>query len=122
MAAATFHTRAPPSPQAGYPPFLAYTIIAIAVVVCVLSNAVLANSAILARNRLAEAVAAKRRLWRLAAEKDAAQRSEALKQQFIAVASHEVGVWLRPDANACAYAPLLRYGHLSIPLAGTRSC
>lgn len=92
MAAATFYTRAPPNPDAGYPAYIPYTIISIAVVVCVVSNAVLANTAILSRNRMAESIHNKRKLWKLTAEKDAAQRSEALKQQFISVASHEVTV------------------------------
>ena len=90
MAAATFYTYAPPSPQAGYPAFLPVSIVGIAVVVCVMSNAVLAHAAVAARNRMAEMILTKRRLWRIMAEKEAAEQAIELKQQFISIASHEV--------------------------------
>ena len=90
MAAATFYTRAPSTPDAGYPAFLPFTILGIAVAVCVVSNAVLAHAAIAARNRMAEMILTKRRLWRIMAEKEAAEQAIELKQQFISVASHEV--------------------------------
>jgi hypothetical protein len=97
MAAATFYTRAPPSPHAGYPPYLPFLIISIAVVACVVSNALLANSAVVARNRMVETIQAKRRIWKLLAEKEAALRSNALKQQFISIASHEVSKFFLHD-------------------------
>lgn len=90
MAAATFYTFAPASPNAGYPQFLPITIVGIAVLVCVVSNAILAHAAITARNRMAEIILTKRRLWRIMAEKEAAEQAIELKQQFISVASHEV--------------------------------
>ena len=90
MWAATFYTRAPPSADAGYPTFLPFTILVIAVFVCVISNAVLAHSAIISRNRMAEVILTKRRFWRIMAEKEAAEQANELKQQFISVASHEV--------------------------------
>ena len=90
MAAATFYTKAPPSSDAGYPEYLPFAILVIAVFVCVCSNAVLAHSAIISRNRMAEVILTKRRIWRIMAEKEAAEQANELKQQFISVASHEV--------------------------------
>lgn len=90
MAAATFHSRAAPNPNPGYPTYLPFAIIGIALFVCVISNVVLAHSAISSRNRMAEMILTKRRLWRIMAEKDAAEQANELKQQFISVASHEV--------------------------------
>lgn len=90
MGAATFYTRAPPSPVAGYPEYLPFAILVIAIFVCVISNAVLAHSAINSRNRMAEVILTKRRIWRIMAEKEAAEQANELKQQFISVASHEV--------------------------------
>ena len=90
MQAATFYTSAPPSEEAGYPTFLPFTILALAAFVCVISNAVLAHSAITSRNHMAEVILTKRRLWRIMAEKEAAEQANELKQQFISVASHEV--------------------------------
>lgn len=58
--------------------------------VCVISNLVLAHSAIAARNKMAEMILTRRRLWRIMAEKEAAEQANELKQQFISVASHEV--------------------------------
>lgn len=90
MAAATFHTRAPPDPDAGYPAYLPFAIVGIALFVCVISNVVLAHAAITSRNRMAEMILTRRRLWRIMAEKEAAEQANELKQQFISVASHEV--------------------------------
>lgn len=90
MGAATIYTKASPSENAGYPAFLPFTIAAIAAFVCVISNAVLAHSAIISRNHMAEVILTKRRLWRIMAEKEAAEQANELKQQFISVASHEV--------------------------------
>ena len=90
MAAATIYTTSPPSPDAGYPSYLPLVIVGISVFVCVVSNAVLAHSAIISRYRLEEMIVTKRRLWRIMAEKEAAEQANELKQQFISVASHEV--------------------------------
>lgn len=90
MGAATFYTRSPPQDDAGYPEYLPVSILAVAVFVCVISNAVLAHIAIMSRNRMAEIVLTKRRFWRIMAEKEAAEQANELKQQFISVASHEV--------------------------------
>ena len=56
----------------------------------VISNVVLAHAAISSRNKMAEMILTKRRLWRIMAEKEAAEQANELKQQFISVASHEV--------------------------------
>ena len=90
MAAATFYSRAPPNPNPGYPAYLPFAIIGIALFVCVISNVVLAHAAISSRNKMAEMILTKRRLWRIMAEKEAAEQANELKQQFISVASHEV--------------------------------
>ncbi|KAI9056733.1 hypothetical protein FKP32DRAFT_1762952 [Trametes sanguinea] len=101
MAAATFYTRSPPSPHPGYPEFLPITIIGIAVFVCVASNAMLAHAAISARNRMAEMILTKRRLWRIMAEKEAAEQAIELKQQFISIASHEIRTPLHTVNGYC---------------------
>ncbi|EKM61530.1 uncharacterized protein PHACADRAFT_248203 [Phanerochaete carnosa HHB-10118-sp] len=101
MAAATFYTRAPPSPDAGYPEYLPFAILVIAVFVCVVSNAVLAHSAIISRNRMAEVILTKRRFWRIMAEKEAAEQANELKQQFISVASHEIRTPLHAVNGYC---------------------
>ncbi|KAH9942971.1 histidine kinase [Amylocystis lapponica] len=101
MAAATFYTYSPPSPQAGYPTYLPFTIIGVAVLVCVVSNVILAHSAIIARNRMAEIILTKRRLWRIMAEKEAAEQAAELKQQFISVASHEIRTPLHTVNGYC---------------------
>jgi hypothetical protein len=90
MGAASFYTKEPPAENAGYPAFLPTIILTVAAFVCVISNAVLAHSAIMSRNHMAEVILTKRRLWRIMAEKEAAEQANELKQQFISVASHEV--------------------------------
>ena len=99
MYAATFYTKALPSPDAGYPAYLPFAILAVAIFVCVISNAVLAHSAIISRNRMAEVILTKRRFWRIMAEKEAAEQANELKQQFISVASHEVRFYGATIAN-----------------------
>ncbi|KAF7793572.1 hypothetical protein EIP86_004686 [Pleurotus ostreatoroseus] len=101
MWAATFYTRAPPSADAGYPAFMPYVILIIAVFVCVISNAVLAHVAIISRNRMAEVILTKRRIWRIMAEKEAAEQANELKQQFISVASHEIRTPLHAVNGYC---------------------
>ena len=101
MWAATFYTSALPSPNAGYPTFLPFSVLVISVFVCVISNAVLAHSAIISRNRMAEIILTKRRIWRIMAEKEAAEQANELKQQFISVASHEIRTPLHAVNGYC---------------------
>ncbi|KAH8099865.1 histidine kinase [Cristinia sonorae] len=101
MAAATFYTRAPPDPRSGYPTYLPFVIVGVAVFVCVISNAVLAHAVINSRNRMAEMILTKRRLWRIMAEKEAAEQANELKQQFISVASHEIRTPLHAVNGYC---------------------
>ncbi|KAL4250261.1 hypothetical protein ABKN59_003107 [Abortiporus biennis] len=101
MAAATFYTRAPPNPNAAYPAYFPFTIVGIAIFVCVISNGTLAHSAISSRNRMAEMILTKRRLWRIMAEKEAAEQANELKQQFISVASHEIRTPLHAVNGYC---------------------
>ena len=101
MAAATFHSYAPPDPAATYPMYLPITIIGVAFCVCVISNATLAHNAINSRNRMAEMILTKRRLWRIMAEKEAAEQANELKQQFISVASHEIRTPLHTVNGYC---------------------
>ncbi|EIN06939.1 hypothetical protein PUNSTDRAFT_135640 [Punctularia strigosozonata HHB-11173 SS5] len=110
MAAAKFHSTAAPDPHAGYPRFLPMSIVSVAVAVLVVANAALANSATLARNRMAEAILTRRRLWRIMAEKEAADRANALRLQFISVASHEIRT---PLHTVNGYAELLARTPLS---------
>ena len=42
---------------------------------------------------MAEMILTKRRLWRIMAEKEAAEQAIELKQQFISIASHEVRIF-----------------------------
>ena len=65
------------------------TIVTVAVVVCVLCNALLAHAALTARNRMAEMILTKRRLWRIMAEKEAAEESDAQGREEAGVAHHE---------------------------------
>ncbi|KAI0706091.1 hypothetical protein BC835DRAFT_1403562 [Cytidiella melzeri] len=101
MGAAAFYTQALPSKNAGYPAFLPFTILLVAAFVCVISNAVLAHSAITSRNHMAEVILTKRRLWRIMAEKEAAEQANELKQQFISVASHEIRTPLHAVNGYC---------------------
>lgn len=101
MWAATFYTRALPAKDPGYPSFLSFSVLVIAIFVCVISNTVLAHSAILSRNRMAEVILTKRRIWRIMAEKEAAEQANELKQQFISVASHEIRTPLHAVNGYC---------------------
>ncbi|PSR93741.1 hypothetical protein PHLCEN_2v4636 [Hermanssonia centrifuga] len=88
--AATFYTKAPASSEARYPEFVLFTILAIVVSVCGMSNTVLAYDAIISRTRTA--ILTKRQLRSIIADKEAAEEADELKQEFISIASHEVSV------------------------------
>ncbi|KZO89817.1 hypothetical protein CALVIDRAFT_569584 [Calocera viscosa TUFC12733] len=76
----------PPSPAADIPSL----ILTLAVSTYVLSYAALAHQITQSRNRLAETIFTKRRLWKVIAEKEAFARANQQKSEFIAVASHEI--------------------------------
>ncbi|KIX00844.1 uncharacterized protein Z518_09909 [Rhinocladiella mackenziei CBS 650.93] len=90
MWATTFWSRADPTQDRGYPPNLAVAVTSIAIVTCILANGLLAHSATVARNKLAEIVQTKRKLWAAIAQKENAEAAAAARSEFIASASHEI--------------------------------
>ncbi|KNC97612.1 uncharacterized protein SPPG_07080 [Spizellomyces punctatus DAOM BR117] len=89
--AATFYTTTPPPYNKGaYPLYVAFYIIGFALGTCFISYIMLANIVTQSRNRLAEMITTKRRLWKVLAEKEAAERANKVKTDFISVASHEI--------------------------------
>ncbi|TVY36171.1 Sensor histidine kinase [Lachnellula subtilissima] len=88
--AATFYSRYPPSDTQTWPAILPVAIWSIAFLTCMLANGLLAHSATLSRNRLAEIVWTRRKLWRTMAEKELAEVTAASRSNFIASASHEI--------------------------------
>jgi signal transduction histidine kinase/CheY-like chemotaxis protein len=90
MRAATFWSSAPPSEDRGYPPALATAIVSIAITTCIAANGLLAHTATVARNKLAEIVWTRRKLWRTIAQKENAEAAAAARSEFIASASHEI--------------------------------
>lgn len=102
---ATFVSSSPPQPNgSGYPASIPFTITALAILTCVLASGMLAQNATVARNRLAELILTKRRMWRVMAEKEAVDRASELKQSFISVASHELRT---PLFSVTGYVELL---------------
>jgi signal transduction histidine kinase/CheY-like chemotaxis protein len=90
MWATTFWSRAPETNKHGYPPNLAVAVTSIAILTCMLANGLLAHSATVARNKLAEIVQTKRKLWAAIAQKENAEAAAAARSEFIASASHEI--------------------------------
>ncbi|EXJ59967.1 hypothetical protein A1O7_04115 [Cladophialophora yegresii CBS 114405] len=90
MWATTFWSRAPETTNRGYPPNLAVAVTSIAILTCMLANGLLAHSATVARNKLAEIVQTKRKLWAAIAQKENAEAAAAARSEFIASASHEI--------------------------------
>ncbi|KAJ9611722.1 hypothetical protein H2200_004906 [Cladophialophora chaetospira] len=90
MWATTFWSRAPETAEHGYPPNLAIAATSIAILTCMLANGLLAHSATIARNKLAEIVQTKRKLWSAIAQKENAEAAAAARSEFIASASHEI--------------------------------
>lgn len=83
MRAATFTSSEPPSEVRGYPPELAIAIVAIAITTCILANGLLAHAATVSRNKLAEIVWTRRKLWRTIAQKENAEQAAAARSEFI---------------------------------------
>ena len=90
MRAATFWSKSPPSEERGYPPALATAIVSIAISTCIAANGLLAHAATVSRNKLAEIVWTRRKLWRTIAQKENAEAAAAARSDFIASASHEI--------------------------------
>ncbi|EGG10319.1 uncharacterized protein MELLADRAFT_115560 [Melampsora larici-populina 98AG31] len=104
---ATYLTAAPPdlkTPISGFRDEIPFFITGLAVCTCLLSIGLLAHTASLSRNRLAELIFTKRRLWKVKAQKLAAEGAADLKQNFISVASHELRT---PLFSVTGYADLL---------------
>ncbi|GAA95044.1 uncharacterized protein L969DRAFT_95980 [Mixia osmundae IAM 14324] len=102
--AAIFYSYSPPQADAGYPPALPFAITVVAILTCVVFSAVLAHSATTARNRLAETVWIKRRMWRALAASEVAEQAQALQKNFLVVASHELRT---PLSTVTGYTELL---------------
>ena len=90
MRAATFWSESPPSEARGYPSALATAIVSIAITTCIAANGLLAHAATVSRNKLAEIVWTRRKLWRTIAQKENAEAAAAARSDFIASASHEI--------------------------------
>lgn len=90
MRAATFWSESPPTEARGYPSALATAIVSIAITTCIAANGLLAHSATVSRNKLAEIVWTRRKLWRTIAQKENAEAAAAARSDFIASASHEI--------------------------------
>lgn len=90
MRAVTFYSTALPSENRGYPPELAVAVASIAIVTCIAANGLLAHSATVSRNKLAEIVLTRKQLWRTIAQKENAEAAAAARSDFIASASHEI--------------------------------
>jgi signal transduction histidine kinase len=104
MRAARFWSLAPPSDASGYPSALPIAIVSIAITTCIGANALLAHAATVSRNKLAEIVWTRRKLWRTIAQKENAEAAAAARSDFIASASHEIRT---PLHHLQGYADLL---------------
>jgi signal transduction histidine kinase len=90
MWATTFWSIAPASDRAGYPPALASAVVAIAFITCIAANVLLAHSATVSRNKLAEILWTRKELWKTIALKENAEAAAKARSDFIASASHEI--------------------------------
>ena len=90
MCATTFWTTRKPSGGRGYPPELAAAIASIAIITCLSASFLLAHSATIARNKLAEIVQTRKKLWAAIAQKENAEAAARARSEFIASASHEI--------------------------------
>lgn len=90
MRATRFWSVAPPSTARGYPPELAVAIASIAIITCFAANGLLVHVATISRNKLAEIVWTRRKLWSTIAQKENAEAAARARSDFIASASHEI--------------------------------
>lgn len=110
MRATTFWSVDAPAEVRGYPPQLPVAVCSIAILTCTLANGLLAHNAILSRNKLAEIVWTRRKLWRALAQKENAEAAAAARSEFIALASHEIRT---PLHHLQGYSDLLSRTDLS---------
>src|ERR1700712_1804420 len=104
MYACSFWSSEPPSSRRGYPYALPVVIASVAILTCMASSGLLAHSATVARNKLAEVLYTRRRLWAAIAQKENAEAAAAARSEFIASASHEIRT---PLHQLQGYADLL---------------
>jgi NO-binding membrane sensor protein with MHYT domain len=90
MSATKFYSTVAASELRGYPPSLANAVVAIAFITCIAANVLLAHSATVSRNKLAEIVWTKKELWKTIALKENAEAAARVRSDFIASASHEI--------------------------------
>ena len=90
MAATTFWTHIPPADERGFPAALANAVVAVAFITCIAANVLLAHSATVSRNKLAEIVWTRKELWKTIALKENAEAAALARSDFIASASHEI--------------------------------
>ncbi|MCJ1389879.1 hypothetical protein MMC18_002736 [Xylographa bjoerkii] len=90
MEATTFSSTMPPSSERGYPPALAIAIVSIAITTCIGANGLLAHAATVSRDKMAEIIWTRRKLWMTIAQKENAEAAAAARSDFIASASHEI--------------------------------
>jgi len=110
MRAVTFWSIALPSERRGYPPELLVAVASIAITTCIAANGLLAHSATVSRNKLAEIVYTRKQLWRTIAQKENAEAAAAARSDFIASASHEIRT---PLHHLQGYSDLLARTELS---------
>ncbi|KAI4737931.1 hypothetical protein E4T50_11603 [Aureobasidium sp. EXF-12298] len=110
MRAATFWSTSPPSEVRGYPPVIAVAVVLIAFTTCIAANGLLAHSATVSRNKLAEIIWTRRELWRTIAQKENAEAAALARSEFIAAASHEIRT---PLHHLQGYSDLLSQTPLS---------
>ena len=75
-----------------------------------LANGLLAHNATVSRNKLAEIVWTRRKLWRALAQKENAEATAAARSNFIASASHEIRT---PLHHLQGYSDILSKSNLS---------
>jgi signal transduction histidine kinase/CheY-like chemotaxis protein len=110
MRAAKFWSTSPPSELGGYPPVIAAAVVLIAFSTCIAANGLLAHSATVSRNKLAEIIWTRRELWRTIAQKENAEAAALARSEFIAAASHEIRT---PLHHLQGYSDLLSQTPLS---------
>jgi len=110
MYACSFWSTEAPSSKRGYPVELPVVIASVAIFTCMASTGLLAHSATIARDKLADVLYTKRRLWAAIAQKENAEAAAAARSEFIASASHEIRT---PLHQLQGYADLLLTSDLS---------